>query len=110
VEDIFAFADDTFIPRTGKKTNELVVDMERSIEAITKVVKQSGLKISESKTEICAFHKHDVAPLHVRTVDEVVLSKDSINVLGDIFDTKLTWSHHIQSAVNKSTHALNAFK
>jgi hypothetical protein len=60
--------------------------MERSIEAITKWMKKSVQKIDETKTEI-AFYKHDVATLHVIIGGEVIATKDSINVLGVIFDT-----------------------
>ena len=38
------------------------------------------------------------------------MSKDSINVLDIIFDSKLTWATHIENQINKSNKALNAIK
>jgi hypothetical protein len=42
LKELFAFSVDTFIPRTWNNTNYLITDMERSLEAITKLMKQSG--------------------------------------------------------------------
>ena len=47
LEELFGFADDTFIPRMGDCLSALIFDMEKSLEAITKWMKQSGLKINE---------------------------------------------------------------
>ena len=39
-----------------------------------------------------------------------VLSKDSINVLGIIFDSKLTWAKHISCQIGKANRALHAIR
>jgi hypothetical protein len=39
-----------------------------------------------------------------------VMSKDSMNVLGFTFDTKLSWSNHLLNVIMKSKKALNAIK
>jgi hypothetical protein len=36
IEELFAFADDIFIPRTGSNPNKLVVDMEKYLQAFMK--------------------------------------------------------------------------
>ena len=102
LEELFAFADDTFIPRISDNANEVVPKLERSLETIIKWMKQSGLKINEDKTEVCCFYKHNMVPLTIRVGNNLIETKDSINVLGVTFDTKLTWSKHVRTTVSKS--------
>ena len=59
-EDLFAFADDTFILRMGTNVSFAVNKMEVSIAAIIKWMRQSGLKINENKSEVCTFYKHEL--------------------------------------------------
>jgi hypothetical protein len=40
--------------------------MEKTLEAITKWLKQSGMKVNQNKTEACLFYKHDVAPINLQ--------------------------------------------
>ena len=49
------FADDNFILEFDSKINNLIVNMEKKLEMITKWLKDSGLKVNENKTEICVF-------------------------------------------------------
>ena len=58
-------------------------------------MKQSGLKINENKTEICLFSRHDEQPIRVRINNELVISSDSINVLGVLFDSRMQWTKHV---------------
>ena len=55
IEEELAFADNTFILRTGSNTNEQVVDMEKSLEAMMKWMKQSGLKLMRRKLKFASF-------------------------------------------------------
>ena len=73
-------------------------------------MRNSGLKINVSKTEICLFSKHDEQPIRVRINNELVNSSDSINLLGVQFDSRMQWSKHVSSAIIKSGKALNAIK
>ena len=84
--------------------------MEKSFAAIIKWMKQSGLKINENKTEVCTFFKHEMVQPIVRVGADSIISKDSINVLGVIFDSTLSWSKHVRTAVMKANRALNGLK
>ena len=66
--------------------------------------------VNESKTEICLFHRHDKPIIQLRIQDVFVKSRKSINVLGVIFDSKLTWNVHIASAIVKAKKALCALR
>ena len=63
IADLELFADDSFITKSNESVTELIKDMEKSLEAITKWLKQSGMKVNQNKTEACLFYKHDIAPI-----------------------------------------------
>ena len=58
LEKMTIYADANFIIKSNKILSKLIVDMEKSLESITKWLKKSGLKVNEDKTEICLFHRH----------------------------------------------------
>ena len=104
LEDLYAFADDIFIPKQGATRQNLIEDLVKSIEAVRKGLKQSGLKLNEEKTELCLFSRKDAAPIIVPIGQSLIKSSDSINVLGVTFDSKLCWSTHIKK---QSTRPIN---
>ncbi len=52
---LVSFADETFTPRLSKSLQELVEEIEITIESITKWLKKSGLVVNNAKTELCLF-------------------------------------------------------
>ena len=104
------FADDNFILEFNSKINELIPNMERKLEMITKWLKDSGLKVNETKTEICLFHRNDTQTITLTLQDAVIKSKKSMNVLGVTFDSKLNWSIQTANAINKANKSLFAIK
>ena len=88
----------------------LVSDLELSLEAITKWLRGSGLSVNESKTEICLFHKKDQPSVNIRIDNVLIKSKKSMNVLGVIFDSKLTWNDQIAHCISKAKKALFALR
>ena len=110
IEDLLAFADDTFIPRVGDSLTKLITDMEKSLEAITKWLRQSGLVVNRTKTEICVFNRRDIAPVSVKLGPDNIMSKNQISVLGVIFDSKLQWSQQVSQSIQKANKALCAIK
>jgi hypothetical protein len=40
--------------------------MEKSLEAITKRLKQAGLRVNYEKTVICHFPEYDTAPIKIK--------------------------------------------
>jgi hypothetical protein len=104
------FADESFVTKSNESLTELITDMEKTLEAITKWLKQSGMKVNQNKTEACLFYKHDTAPIQLQVGNTKILSKKSINVLGFIFDSKLRWENHLNSAIKKANRSPNAIK
>ena len=73
---------------------------------ITKWLKSSGLLEIEAKTEICLFYTKDHPPIKVKVLETEITSLKSMNVLGVIFDNKLTWSIHVANAISKARKAM----
>ena len=95
IEKMTNYADDHLIVHWNKCLVELISNMEISLEAITKWLKKLGLKVNESKTEICLFHRlpHNSITLTVNSFP--LISKQNMNVLGVLFDSRLQWCDHI---------------
>ena len=62
-------------------------------------MKSSGLKINESKTELCLFSRNDVAAMVMSVNGVDVSTKPEINVLGVLFDSKLQWGPQVQKTI-----------
>ena len=104
------FADDNFVIRWNKCLEALIIDMKKELEVMTKWLKDSGLKVNESKTEICLFHRLDCRQVCLNINQTIITSLPSMNVLGVSFDSKLNWSCHINTCVKKARNALHAIK
>ena len=77
----------------------LIDDLEQRLEMIVKWLRDSGLVVNEGKTEACLFHTNDQPRITITVQGTQILSKNSMNVLGVTFDSKLNWSIHRQSPV-----------
>ena len=110
ITDMYNFADDNFIIQAHINKTFLCENMQTELIKLVKWLKGSGLKVNESKTELCLFYKLDVAPVTLNISGNVISSKTSMGVLGVIFDSKLQWVQHIASAIKKANQALSAIK
>ena len=104
------FADDNFVIRWNNCIEALISDMKKDLEAMTKWLKDSGLKVNESKTEVCLFHQNDCQPISFFINDSKVTSSSTMNVLGITFDSKLQWSNQVNNCIRKSLRALHAIR
>jgi hypothetical protein len=104
------FADDNFVIRWNKYMTALISNMEKDLEIMTKWLKDSGLKVNESKTELCLFHQKDCPKITIRLNLRTVSSNASMNVLGITFDSKLQWSQQVANVVKKFAKALHAIR
>ena len=104
------FADDNFALTWHKNKQIAITLMENKIALIIKWLKDSGLKVNESKTELCLFYRKDTPAIEITINNEAVKSKMEINVLGVIFDSKLNWASHVSKQINKANQALHAIK
>ncbi len=104
------FADDNFVVLWNKILSKLILNIEKELEMIIKWLKDSGLMVNSSKTEICLFHRNDQPDVLVVISGAPVKSKKSMNVLGVIFDCKLNWNEQVANAIKKSNKTLYAIR
>ena len=88
----------------------LINNLERTLEMITKWLKDSGLVVNEAKTEICLFYKRDHPTVVITLNGKRITSRKTINVLGITFDSKLQWSNQASKAISNSKRALHGIK
>ena len=86
---ICIFADDNYTIRWSKEILISKIKLEDSLfSLITSWFKASGLKVNESKTEICLLSRGHVVPIEISLNGETISTKSTINVLGLIFFTE----------------------
>ena len=99
------FADDNYVIKFHKFLAQLLIDMKQTLEMITKWLKDSGLKVNDQKTELCLFSKLDTLPVTLSINGFDITSKNQINVLGVIFDSKLQWQPQVENSIKKASKA-----
>ena len=108
--DLSNFADDNFAITWHKSKQMATTLMQNKLEIMSTWLKRSGLKVNESKTEICLFYKKDTPPVEIIVNNVSVKSGTTMNVLGVCFDSKLSWAKHVSNTINKANTALHAIR
>ncbi len=62
---VLSFVEDSYDIKTNKNKEELMNNMEKSLETIMKWLKKSGMKVNQDKTIMCWFNKHDTATVNL---------------------------------------------
>ena len=75
-----AFADDNQVIETDKNIDPLKTRMQNKLEIMTNWLRDSGLIVNESKTELCLFYKANHIPIDIDINNVTIRSKSSINV------------------------------
>ena len=110
VAKLTTFADYNYIISSSKEKTIALKNLGNELEKIVKWLKDSGLKVNESKTELCVFHRNKNTEGHLLIDNTVIISRDEINVLGLTFDSKLSWSPHISRAIKGANYSLQAIR
>ena len=108
--NISNFADDNFVLTWSQSKQTAINEMENKLTLITEWLKGSGLKVNEQKTELCLFYRKDTPQIEINLNNVTIQSETVMNVLGVLFDSKLTWSNHVSKQINKANKALHAIK
>jgi hypothetical protein len=107
---IFAYADDTYTITSSRKKQDALEELGKALTTISLWFKSSGLKVNEEKTEIAIFYKNNCNPADVLINGNIVRTKSTINVLGIMMDTTLTWHEHINNTVNNVQSKIHAIR
>ena len=110
VTNLSDFADDNYALTWCKNIENTIALMSDKLQLVINWLTDSGLKVYESKTELCLFYRKDTPPIEITINNVTVKSSKTINVLGVMFDHKLTWSNHISNQINKANRALHAIR
>ena len=84
--------------------------MQLKLKLIVKWLKDSDLKVIKANTEACLLYCKDTPQVEISVAGVLVKSKDHMNVLGIMFDSKLTWAKHVATQISKANSALHAIK
>jgi hypothetical protein len=110
LEDITTYADDNYVIKQSDCLANASRDIEKSVDMVTTWLKQSRLKINESKTELCVFHRSKDADIEIEFCNHRIKNKSNINILGILFDSKLNWHDHVDRRVIEANQRLFAIK
>ena len=77
LEDMSSFADDNFTIRWHSNFQTMIQNLETSLTKITKWLKDSGLVVNETKTEVCLFGRQDIAPVIININGSEVVTKNT---------------------------------
>lgn len=105
--NITCFADDNYVVVWNKQIGSLIIDLEKELEMIVKWLRDSGLQVNTSKTEVCLFHRNDPPTISINLMDVQIRTTKTMNVLGVIFDSKLTWHAQIANTINKANNCFS---
>ncbi len=73
--------------------------MEKSLEKMTKWLRQSGLKVNEEKTKLCLHYKKNVAATQIKVFDTRIMPKPVISVLGIATEAELSSALQVSNVV-----------
>ena len=106
------FVDDFAIYITGYDASELCRHLQKSIDAVSKWANNNGFKFSTSKTVAVRFTRstrQETVPV-LKLNGEIIPYDNTVKFLGMTFDSKLTWSSHIDTLKTKVKKSLNILK
>ena len=84
--------------------------MKSKLKIITKLLTDSGLKVNESKTELCHFYRNDSPQVDISVNSTLIKSKDNMNILSITFHNKLNWAKHVANQISKLSRALHTIR
>jgi uncharacterized protein YjiK len=68
-----------------------MVDIQKKLEMIPKWLKDSGLTVNESKTQLCLFHRNETQIVKINLNGDLIISKNLFGILSIIFGPKLNF-------------------
>ena len=106
------FADDSAVWRSGTNLSYLLKKQQETLDAIVAWCDVWGFKLNEAKTVSIIFsHKNKVVSSAKLTIYGKQLQfVESTKFLGLIFDSRLSWSQHIQHIIDKSKSKVNLLR
>jgi len=89
--------------------DDLVVASTKIMDHL-KWLRQSGMIVNDSKTEIMIMHKTDQRVCDFKINNVEIKSKKVMNVLGIHFNQNLKWNYHIEKTINSCQRIMHGLK
>lgn len=103
IDDLLAFADDTYITAEAETADELKLKLQTKVSTVYDWFKNSGLVINEKKTDFLIFSKvNKVQKIKIEVGNEIITNKHTIKILGTMFDQNLEWSTQVDNVINRA--------
>jgi hypothetical protein len=113
LEEITTYADDNYVIKEDSNLEITLNKLKESVTIVARWLKSSGLKVNDSKTEVCVFHRKEKIIIDIVLDGHLIKSTETIKILGMTFDCNLNWDIQINNSVknaNKSLFALRVIK
>ena len=110
--DINIFADDSCIWETGLDINQLVSNIQSSLQGVVNWCDTWGFRISPSKSAVVLFTKRRKVPTFNLVIggNNILPVQKEYKYLGVVFDSKLTYRSHSKSVTEKCLKRLNLLR
>ena len=103
-----AYADDSYALSNDRDIQKAKRNMEQTLARLVTWLTDSGMVVNKEKTEIIVFHRKESMKIVISIENKMITSKETIRVLGIIFDSKLLWENQVNSTITKSRRTLYA--
>ena len=110
--ELSLFADDSATYKSGPNLDHILKTLQTAVDLIAEWCDKWGFKISVTKSCGVIFtNRTKVKPKIKLKINDVELKMETkVRFLGIIFDSKLSWSDHINYIVTKCTRRLNLMR
>ena len=110
IEKMTCYADDGFGLVYNKDKEVVAVLIKTKLTNTIDWLTSSGMKVNESKTNLCLFYHKDTTPIEIVLNGTIIKSCKTVNVLGVVFDQKMQWAEQVSHCVTKAKRALTAIR
>jgi hypothetical protein len=93
--DIVIYADDSYVICQGNTKDEMMQNLRETLEDHTRWLRGLGMVVNSAKTEVMYFQDEKLSFDYEGFQLESVTT---MNVLGVMFDNKLSWTEHLKKA------------
>jgi hypothetical protein len=104
------YADDSYHLSSSKCKATALQILQTGLGSVEQWMTGSGLKVNLEKTELVIFHRFDSSLGQVKMGQNTITSKHQMNVLGIVFDNRLSWSNHVDKALTEAKKAIHPVK
>jgi hypothetical protein len=108
--EVISYADDSYVIVSSNSPQETKLLAERTMDRHVAFLKNLGMVVNETKTEIMWIGESGNPGDTIRVSDQECRTVGSMKALGIYIDSKLTWDIQAEASVKKGTRLLSVFR